>query len=148
LPTTIGVLTGKGAAMAVTTRLRDAMNDHDIEAFLDCFHEDYRSEQPVHPGRGFGGREQVRANWSSIFAGVRDFAADLLAHCQDESQEWSEWRWTGTRQDGSVLDMAGVIVLGIRDGRIAWGRLYVEPVQAAEETIDEAVQRMAGQRSE
>ena len=134
--------------MAVTTRLRDAMNDHDIEAFLDCFHEDYRSEQPVHPGRGFGGREQVRANWSSIFAGVRDFAADLLGHCQDESQEWSAWRWTGTRQDGSVLDMAGVIVLGIRAGRIAWGRLYVEPVQAAEETIDEAVQRMAGQRSE
>ena len=135
--------------MALTTRLRDAMNDHDIKAFLDCFHEDYRSEQPVHPGRGFGGREQVRANWTSIFSGVRDFTADLLGHSQDESQEWSEWRWTGTRQDGSALDMAGVIIVGIRDGRIAWGRLYVEPVQAAAgETIDDAVQRMAGQRSE
>ena len=134
--------------MAVTTRLGDAMNRHDLEAFLDCFHEDYRSEQPVHPGRGFGGREQVKANWSAIFSGVSDFAADLLSHCQDDGREWSEWRWTGTRQDGSILDMAGVIIVGVRDGRIAWGRLYVEPVQAAGETIDEAVQRMAGHDSE
>ena len=126
------------------TRLRDAMNDHDLEAFLDCFHEDYKSEQPIHPGRGFGGRDQVRANWSAIFSGVSDFAADLLSHCQDEGREWSEWRWTGTRQDGSNLDMAGVIIFGVRDGRITWGRLYVEPVQAADETIGEAVQRMAG----
>lgn len=134
--------------MAVTTRLRDAMNNHDLEAFLDCFHEDYRSEQPIHPGRGFGGRDQVRANWSAIFSGVGDFAADLVSLCHDESREWSEWRWTGTRQDGGLLDMAGVIIAGVRDGRIAWGRLYVEPVQAAEETIDEAVQRMAGHDSE
>ena len=131
--------------MAVTTRLRDAMNRHDLEAFLDCFHEDYTSEQPVHPGRGFGGRDQVEANWSAIFSGVSDFAADLVSHCQDDGKEWSEWRWTGTRQDGSILDMAGVIIVGVRAGRIASGRLYVEPVQAAGETIDEAVQRMAGQ---
>ena len=134
--------------MAVTTRLRDAMNGHDLEAFLDCFNEDYRSEQPVHPGRGFGGRDQVRANWAAIFSDVDDFAAELISHGQDQGREWSEWRWAGTRQDGSSLDMAGVISLGVRDGRIAWGRLYVEPVQAAEETIDEAVQRMAGYDSE
>ncbi len=129
--------------MAVMTRLRDAMNSHDLDALLDCFDEDYKSEQPVHPGRGFGGRDQVRANWSTIFAAVGDFAAVLVTHCQDENREWSEWRWTGTRQDGSILDMAGVIIVGVRDGRIAWGRLYVEPVEAAEETIETAVQRMA-----
>ena len=134
--------------MAVTTQLRDAMNSHDLEAFLECFHEDYRSEQPAHSGRAFGGRDQVRANWSAIFSGVSDFEADLVSHCQDEGREWSEWRWTGTRQDGSVLDMAGVIIFGVRDERIAWGRLYVEPVQAADETIDESVHRMAGHNPE
>lgn len=131
--------------MTVSVRLRDAMNAHDLDAFLDCFHEDYRSEQPVHPGRGFGGREQVRANWSAIFAGIPDFRAELRGHCQNDEQEWSEWRWTGTRSDGGVLDMAGVIVAGVRDGRIAWGRLYIEPVETAQETIDAAVHRMAGQ---
>lgn len=129
--------------MAVATRLRDAMNTHDLEAFLDCFHQDYSSEQPAHPGRGFGGREQVRANWSAIFQGVPDFQATLLSHSEDQAQEWSEWRWTGTRDDASALDMAGVIVCGVRDGRISWGRLYIEPVEAAEESIDAAVHRMA-----
>ena len=134
--------------MTVTMRLRDAMNAHDLEAFLDCFHNDYQSEQPIHPGRGFGGREQVRTNWSTIFAGVPDFTAKLLSHYEDENQAWSEWRWTGTRPDGSAVDMAGVIVMGLRDGRIAWGRLYVEPVEAAHENIDAAVQKMAGKPSE
>jgi len=131
--------------MSVVTRLCDSINAHDLEAFVDCFHEDYRSEQPVHPGRGFGGRDQVRTNWSSIFAGVPDFAAELRSQCLGDGQEWTEWRWTGTRPDGSALDMAGVIVVGIRDGRIAWGRLYIEPVEAAEENIDAAVTRIAGQ---
>jgi hypothetical protein len=125
--------------MSMTTRLRDAMNEHDIDAFVDCFHEDYRSEQPIHPGRGFGGRTQVRANWTAIFAGVPDFTAEVVGSCLSGSTEWSEWRWTGTREDGSALHMVGVTVFGIRDDRIAWGRLYVEPVQGAAETIDEAV---------
>ncbi|HVM00111.1 MAG TPA: nuclear transport factor 2 family protein [Egibacteraceae bacterium] len=133
--------------MTVTIRLRDAMNAHDLEAFLDCFHDDYHSEQPVHPGRGFGGREQVRANWSAIFAGVPDFAAELRGRCQDQGQEWSEWRWTGTRANGEVLDMAGVIIVGVREGRIGWGRLYIEPVEAAHEGIDAAVRKMTGQPS-
>ena len=130
--------------MVVAIRLRDAMNAHDLEAFLDCFHEDYRSEQPAHPGRGFGGREQVGANWSAIFAGVPDFSARLLGYCQGEDQEWSEWRWTGTRTDAGVLDMAGVLVFGVRDDRIAWGRLYIEHVSGEDETIDAAVDTIAG----
>lgn len=132
----------------VATRLRDAMNAHDLEAFLDCFHDDYKSEQPIHPGRGFGGRDQVRMNWSTIFAGVPDFAAELVASCEGDGQEWSEWRWTGTRTGGDPLDMAGVMVVGVRDGRIAWGRLYIEPVEPPDEDIDAAVRKMAGAPSD
>lgn len=132
--------------MSVANRLHDAMNAHDLEAFLDCFHEQYESEQPIHPGRGFGGREQVRANWSSIFAGVPDFSAELVSSCEADDQEWSEWRWTGTRTDGQSLDLAGVIVGGVQDGKLMWARLYIEPVEQVTETIDEAVERMAGRR--
>jgi hypothetical protein len=39
--------------------------------------------------------------------------------------------------------MRGVIIARVRGGRIAWGRLYVEPVEADGEAIDEAVERMA-----
>ena len=134
--------TGSGPA-AVFERLVAAMNAHDIEAHVACFAEDYRSEQPVHPDRGFGGRAQVRANWSAIFAGVPDFRAELLRTAADGDTAWSEWRWRGHRSDGSPLDMAGVIVCGVRDGRIVWGRLYVEDVEHEGAGIDAAVRRMA-----
>lgn len=134
--------------MTVATQLRDAINAHDLEAFLGCFHQDYKSEQPVHPGRGFGGREQVRANWSAIFQGMPDFSAELLGYCESDGQEWSEWRWSGTRADGGVVDMAGVIVAGIRNHRIVWGRLYIEPVETADEDIDAAVRKMTGDPSD
>lgn len=133
--------------MTVAEQLRDAMNAHDLGAFLACFHDDYRSEQPVHPGRGFGGRDQVEANWSAIFAGVPDFAAELVRVTGHE-EEWSEWHWTGTRRDGVALDMAGVMICGVRDGRVAWGRLYIEPVETVAEGIDAAVRRMSGASSD
>jgi hypothetical protein len=34
--------------------------------------------------------------------------------------------------------------VGIRDGKIAWGRLYVEEVEREGAGIDETVRRMAG----
>jgi ketosteroid isomerase-like protein len=132
----------------VMQRLAAAMNAHDLEAFLGCFAEDYRSEQPVHPDRGFGGREQVRANWSAVFEGVPDFRAELVRAAADGDTVWTEWRWQGTRSDGEPLDMAGVIISGVRDRLIASGRLYVEPVEQAGAGIDAAVREMAGGRDE
>ena len=125
-------------------RLKSAMNARDIEAFVDCFDEDYESEQPAHPDRAFHGREQVRANWSAIFDGVPDFRAELVASAVSGDVEWSEWRWQGTQAEGSRLDMAGVIVFGIRDGLVASARLYVEPVEQGA-GIDAAVRDMAGE---
>jgi ketosteroid isomerase-like protein len=129
----------------VVERLSEAMNAHDLEAFVDCFAEDYDSEQPAHPDRAFRGRDQARENWSAIFASVKDFAAELIRADAVGDTEWSEWRWTGTQDDGSRLDMAGVIVCGVRDERLAWARLYVEPVEQGGAGIDAAVRRMAGE---
>jgi ketosteroid isomerase-like protein len=129
----------------VVERVRAAMNARDIDALLACFHDDYRSEQPAHPDRAFGGRDQVRENWSAIFEGVPDFTAELVGAVADRDAEWSEWRWRGTHADGTKLDMAGVIVCGVRDGRMAWARLYIEPVEREGAGIRAAVRRMAGE---
>ena len=40
--------------------------------------------------------------------------------------------------------MAGVMVCGVHDGRIAWARLYMEPVEQAGAGIDAAVRGMTG----
>jgi uncharacterized protein (TIGR02246 family) len=130
----------------LVTRLHAALNAHDIEAFVACFAEDYDSVQPAHPDRAFRGREQVRANWSAVFAGVPDFRAELVRIDAVGDPAWSEWRWEGTHADGGRLDMAGVIVFGVREDRVAWARLYVEPVERAGAGIDAAVRDMTAER--
>jgi hypothetical protein len=42
------------------------------------------------------------------------------------------------------LDERGVGIWGIRDGKIAWARLYFEEVEREGAGIDEVVRRMAG----
>jgi ketosteroid isomerase-like protein len=128
----------------VVGRVAAAMNAHDIDALVACFEEDYRSDQPAHPDRSFRGRDQVRENWSAVFAGVPDFAAELVRAAADGDVEWSEWRWRGTQADGTLLDIAGVIVGGVRDGRLSWARLYIEPVEQGGGGIAAAVRDMAG----
>jgi ketosteroid isomerase-like protein len=132
---------------AVAVALADALNAHDIDAFVSLFAAEYDSRQPAHPDRAFVGRDQVRVNWSAVFAGVPDFHADLVATAVAGDTLWSEWRWRGTHRDGSPLDMAGVMICEVRDGRLASARLYVEPVDAAGEGIDAAVREMSGGRT-
>lgn len=123
-----------------------ALNAHDLDAFVDCFADDYDSAQPAHPDRAFRGREQVRANWSEIFAGVPDFRAELVRVAGAGDTAWSEWHWEGTQTDGGRLDMAGVIVFGLRGDRVAWARLYVEPVEQQGAGIEAAVRDMTAER--
>ena len=120
-------------------RLHTAINDHDLEAFVACFAQDYDSSQPAHPDRAFRGRDQVRANWSAVFGGVPDFHAELVRVDAVDDAVWSEWRWSGTQADGGRLDIAGVMVLGARDDQIAWARLYMEPVEQGGAGIEAAV---------
>jgi ketosteroid isomerase-like protein len=138
--------TGQANPKDVVERLRRAMNAHDLKAQVACFHPDYRSEQPAHPNRGFGGREQVAKNWAAIYGLIPDFRAELLAITAEGDTVWAEWRWSGTRADGSPFAMRGVAILGVADDRIAWGRLYMEEVEEAGEDIDQAVSRLVRKR--
>ena len=86
----------------------------------------------------------MRENWSAVFAGVPDFHSELVRASADAESVWSEWHWRGTQSEGTLLDMAGVIICGVREDRISWARLYVEPVEHAGEGIEAAVRDMAG----
>jgi ketosteroid isomerase-like protein len=138
--------TGQANPKDVVERLRRAMNAHDLEAHVACMHPDYRSAQPAHPNRGFGGREQVEKNWTAIYGTIPDFHAELLAITAEGDTVWAEWHWTGTGVDGSPFAMRGVTLLGVVDDRIAWGRLYMEEVEEAGEDIDQAVRRFVERR--
>jgi ketosteroid isomerase-like protein len=126
----------------IMNRLLLAMNAHDLDAFVACFAAEYESQQPAHPGRQFQGSDQVRKNWEGVFAGVPDFTAELMlaTTTTDEGVEVGEWHWHGTHTDGSSFGMQGVIVAGVEHGQIAWGRLYMEPIEQGGANIDEMVQ--------
>jgi ketosteroid isomerase-like protein len=133
-----------GDPRALMKRLTAAQNAHDLEGMLACFHEDYRSEQPLFPARTFQGVDQVRANWSALLEAIPDFHAEILESALDGDIVFLEVHWTGTKADGAPLDERGVVVMGLRDDRVSWGRLYVDEVEREGADIDAVVRRMAG----
>ena len=128
--------------LSVVTRLRDAMNEHDLEALVDVFDPDFVSETPAHPQRTFRGADQVRRNWEQIFAGVPDLRADLLDAVVEGDTVWSEWDWHGTRRDGSPHRMRGVTIQRVKDARAVSVRFYMEPVDDGGPAAGEAVRRI------
>jgi ketosteroid isomerase-like protein len=133
-----------GDPRALMDRLTAAQNAHDLDAMLACFHEDYRSEQPLFPARTFQGIDQVRANWSALLEGIPDFRAETLRSAVDGDTVFVEIHWTGTKADGTALEERGVLIMGIRDDHIAWGRLYADEVEREGADIDAVVRHMAG----
>lgn len=131
--------------LATIERLVLATNQHDIEALVACFAEDYENETPAHPARGFRGPAQVRRNWEQIFAFVPDIKAQVVRSTVDGETVWTEWEMQGTRRDGNAHHMCGPIVFGVRDGIIKWARFYLEPVDASDLTVDDAIRQQVRQ---
>ena len=124
---------------AMVDRLVRATNDHDIDALVACFAEDYENETPAHPARSFRGREQVRRNWEQIFGFVPDVRAEVLRRAIDGDTVWTEWQMTGTRRDGTAHHMRGVVMFGVGGGVARWARFYLEPVDEGAGAVDDAV---------
>ena len=123
-------------------RLLAATNAHDARRLATLFAQDYRSSQPLHPSRSFGGSAQVLENWSSVFEGVPDFTSELIASAVDGDTEWGEWSWQGHHVDGAPFAMRGITILVVRDGVIAEGRLYMEPVDVEGGDIEASVEEL------
>lgn len=129
----------EGGPAAMVRRLCTAANERNLPELVACFAPGYRNETPAHPRRGFTGREQVRRNWSQIFAAIPDLSAEILRSAVDGDTIWTEWEHRGTRPDGSRHLMRGVIIFGVTDGLAQWARFYLEPVQDNGEDADAAV---------
>jgi ketosteroid isomerase-like protein len=123
-------------------RVSAAANSHDVEQVVACFTDDYLNEAPAHPSRGFRGREQVRRNWTSIFASVPDIVTTVVRADQVDDQVWSEWEMRGTRVDGGEHLMRGVMRFTLRGDQASAVRFYLEPVDADAQSADAALQRL------
>jgi ketosteroid isomerase-like protein len=123
-------------------RLAQATNARDLDAIVDCFAPDYRNETPLHPSRGFVGRDQVRRNWEQILTHVPDLRATVVRRVVSGDTVWSEWEMRGTRRDGAAHLMRGVIIFEVRDRRAASARFFLEPAEDTGETASEAVRHI------
>ncbi|MFL5944371.1 MAG: nuclear transport factor 2 family protein [Gaiellaceae bacterium] len=110
-------------------QLRAALDAHDLDTFLSYFRDDYVGERPRHPGSAVSSRDDVRRNWEMVIGDVPDLRVEVPAAVQDGDTIWSEWRAYGTARSGAPLELRGVIIFGIQDERVAWSRMYMEPVE-------------------
>ncbi len=115
--------------LAVIERLSDAINRHDLDACLACIAPDYQSTQPLHPDRTFQGREQVRQNWTAVFAGMPDVRWTVLQSAVTGNMVWIEVRARGTRtSDGVHVELGGVLIQEVHDGQIVAARIYFDEI--------------------
>ena len=124
--------------LATIHRLIDATNSHDLDRVVACFADDYTLVSPSHPHRAFRGSDQVRRNWSQIFAGF-PISSPTPAVGRRRRRRLDRMGDVGTRPDRAAHRMAGVFVFGVIDDRIQWGRMFLEPVDEAGGDINAAL---------
>jgi ketosteroid isomerase-like protein len=135
------MVSGMTEARAVVDRIVAATNAHDLDSLVECFAPDYVNETPAHPQRGFRGREQVRRNWGSIFAGIPDVTTRVTGTVADGNRIWTEWDMRGTRRDGVAHAMAGVVIFAVAGDQVTSARFYLEPLESTSGGVDDAVKR-------
>jgi limonene-1,2-epoxide hydrolase len=129
---------------AVVKRLLAAVNDHDLDGVVASFADGYINETPAHPKRSFRGSDQVRTNWTQIFAGVPDLHAQIPRMAVDGETVWTEWEMAGSRVDGGAFAMCGVVIFGVNGATIASARFYLEPVEQTSGDVDAHTRRVVG----
>ena len=100
----------------------DAWNSHDIDRLMDLFASECVFEASGGPescGRRFEGRAQVRAAFADVLDSMPNANwGDGRHFVISDDYGVSEWRLTGTKPDGTRLDVFGCDFLTARDDAI------------------------------
>lgn len=100
----------------------DAWNRHDVEALMTFMTDDCVFETSAGPdvcGTRYAGRDAVRRGFAEVFATFPDAHWGGARHFVDGDRGVSEWTFTGTRRDGTRVEVHGCDLFTFRDGRIA-----------------------------
>ena len=115
----------------VTTKMlqafADAWNRHDVDALMsfmtdDCVFEASAGSDAC--GTRYAGREAVRAAFAEVFATFPDAQWANARHFVCDERGVSEWTFTGTKADGSRVEVDGCDLFTFRDGRISLKNSY------------------------
>ena len=100
----------------------DAWNRHDIDALMsfltpDCVFE--ASAGPEMYGARYEGSDAVRAGFAEVWSTFPDAHWGDARHFVVGNRGVSEWTFTGTRSDGTAVEVHGCDLFTFEDGRIA-----------------------------
>jgi steroid delta-isomerase-like uncharacterized protein len=105
----------------------DAWNRHDIETLMRFMTDDCVFEASAGPdtcGTRYEGEKAVRAGFSEVWQVFPDAQWHAPRHFVSGDRGVSEWTFTGTRFDGTRVEVNGCDLFTFRDGKIAVKNSY------------------------
>ena len=105
----------------------DAWNRHDVDAIMSFMTDDCVFESSSGPdvcGTRYAGREVVRAGFAEVWATFPDAQWGNARYFVWGDRAMSEWTFTGTRADGTRVEVHGCDLFTCRDGKIALKNSY------------------------
>jgi steroid delta-isomerase-like uncharacterized protein len=105
----------------------EAWNRHDIDALMSFMTEDcvfQASSGSDVCGTRYVGRESVRAGFAEVWTTFPDAQWSNARHFVREDRGVSEWTFTGTRADGTRVEVQGCDLFTFREGRISLKNSY------------------------
>jgi ketosteroid isomerase-like protein len=105
----------------------DAWNRHDIDFLMECMTEDCVFEASAGLevcGTRKVGQKAVRTAFAEVFATFPDSQWRGARHFVAGDRGVSEWTFTGTKADGTRVEVTGCDLLTFRDGKIAVKNSY------------------------
>jgi steroid delta-isomerase-like uncharacterized protein len=105
----------------------DAWNRHDVNALMTFMTEDCVFEASAGPdvcGTRYLGQEAVRTSFSEVWATFPDAHWGSPRHFVHGDRGVSEWTFTGTRPDGTRVEVHGCDLFTFSDGKIAIKNSY------------------------
>lgn len=105
----------------------DAWNRHDADSLMSFMTDDCVFEASAGPdvcGMRYVGRDAVRAGYADVWAIFPDANWGNPRHFVQGDRGVSEWTFTGTRTDGTRVEVNGCDVFMFRNGKIALKNSY------------------------
>lgn len=115
------------ATVEMLQAFAEAWNRHDVDALMTFMADDCAFEASAGPqvcGESWVGREAVRTGFADVFATYPDAHWSSPRHFVCGDRGVSEWTFTGTRRDGTRVEVNGCDVFTFRDGKIALKNSY------------------------
>lgn len=105
----------------------DAFNAHDVKAIMslmttDCVFQ--ASAGPDADGEKFSGQAEVKRAFENVFKMFPDAHWGNPKHFISGDRGFTEWIFTGTRADGTKVEVTGCDLFTFRDGKIAIKNSY------------------------